>query len=78
MDPAWNILSSISISIAADAHSSFPIIHKVDNIDTYTLQEHQTVLTNATISRNSDIGNALWSMRNLVFQASERNEEMCD
>ena len=33
----------------------------------YTLQEHQTIPTNATVSTDSDIENALWSMRKIEF-----------
>ena len=35
-----------------------------------TLQEHQRILTNATTSINSDIGNALGQWQNIYFKAS--------
>ena len=38
-----------------------------------TLQEHQTIPTNATVSTDSDIENVLWSMRkNRILRVSEK------
>ena len=33
----------------------------------HTLQKHQTIPTNATVSTDSDIVNALWLMRKIEF-----------
>ena len=42
----------------------------------HTLQEHQMILTNATVSKVSDIENEWWSMRKLVFYVIQRSKEM--
>ena len=42
-----------------------------------TLQEHQKIVTNATLSKVSDMLLQWWSMRKLVFQVFQRIKEMC-
>ena len=41
-----------------------------------TLQEHQWIPTNATVSKDSDMVLQWWSMR-IFFKVFERNEEIC-
>ena len=38
----------------------------------YTLQEHQTILTTATLSEDSDLVSQWWSMRKLYYQVFDR------
>ena len=47
--------------------TDFPKNHMIKAIFYCTLQEHQTIPTNATVSTDSDIVNALWSMRKIEF-----------
>ena len=44
----------------------------VGKVELCTLQEHQTILTNATLSKYSDFVSQWWSMRKLYFQVFER------
>ena len=42
-----------------------------------TLQEHQKIVTNATLLKVSDMLLQWWSMRKLIFQVFQRTKEMC-
>ena len=49
----------------------------LDDNNDYTLQEHQPILTNETLSKASDIERRLWSITKSEFYEFERNKEMC-
>ena len=46
----------------------FDCLYLVNGTARYTLQEHQTIPTNTTVSKVSDIENEWWSMRKIDFK----------
>ena len=56
---------------------NFSRVKSVYPFGTITLQEHQKIVTNVTLSKVSDMLLKWWSMRKLVFPVFQRIKEMC-